>query len=490
MTTKRSLILAGGGMKVAFQAGVLQVWLDEAGLSFDHADGASGGVFNLAMYAQGMSGTEIADNWRRMRPLSMVKPNWKSWLRGPYLKSLFLLDHLPSEIFPRWGLDWSLLNKSKIDATFNLYNFTNHELVVLKPVELTPEALIACVSLPMWFPPVISDGQHWIDAVYATDANVETAIIDHGADEVWIIWTVDRSGTWRDGLIANYFQIIEAAANSKLDNILLRIQRNNDLFDNGLSSEFGRHVEVKMLEANVPLHYLINFNSDRNRKAVELGVREAREWCKHNGISLKEPIPTKYDDDVTVRFSETMRGSVTFASSPHDLAFHLDITVQGVDRFIGEPSHVAQALGYMDCQALGGSRAIDQGWFNLFVHDDDPAVKEMRYRLWFTDSVGRQLTLVGTKTVRNKPGFDLWADTTTLTTSIYAGFLKPGEASEELAKGTLRISLIDFARQLTTFRTDGPSLSLRLSGLGRFIASFMGDLWDVYARKWLPWGPF
>ncbi|KYF73532.1 hypothetical protein [Sorangium cellulosum] len=35
--TKRSLILAGGGMKVAFQAGVLEVWLDEAGLSFGSA---------------------------------------------------------------------------------------------------------------------------------------------------------------------------------------------------------------------------------------------------------------------------------------------------------------------------------------------------------------------------------------------------------------------------------------------------------------------
>ena len=61
---KRSLILAGGGMKVAFQAGVLQVWLDEANLTFDHADGASGGVFNLALYCQGMSGTEIAEIWR------------------------------------------------------------------------------------------------------------------------------------------------------------------------------------------------------------------------------------------------------------------------------------------------------------------------------------------------------------------------------------------------------------------------------------------
>jgi predicted patatin/cPLA2 family phospholipase len=47
---KRSRSRAGGGVKVAYQASVLQVWLDEADLTFDHADGASGGVFNLAIY--------------------------------------------------------------------------------------------------------------------------------------------------------------------------------------------------------------------------------------------------------------------------------------------------------------------------------------------------------------------------------------------------------------------------------------------------------
>ncbi len=47
--SKRSLILAGGGLKVGYQAGVLQVWLDEAGLKFDHADGASGGILNIVL---------------------------------------------------------------------------------------------------------------------------------------------------------------------------------------------------------------------------------------------------------------------------------------------------------------------------------------------------------------------------------------------------------------------------------------------------------
>jgi predicted acylesterase/phospholipase RssA len=72
---KRSLILAGGGLKVCYQAGVLQVWLDEAGLTFNHADGASGGTFNLAMYCQGMSGTRIADNWRNLDPFLPVDLN-------------------------------------------------------------------------------------------------------------------------------------------------------------------------------------------------------------------------------------------------------------------------------------------------------------------------------------------------------------------------------------------------------------------------------
>ena len=72
---RRSLILAGGGIKVAFQAGALQVWLDEAGLEFDHVDGASGGVFNLAMMCQGMSGLEIADNWRNLNPRAGISFN-------------------------------------------------------------------------------------------------------------------------------------------------------------------------------------------------------------------------------------------------------------------------------------------------------------------------------------------------------------------------------------------------------------------------------
>ena len=100
---KRALIMAGGGTKVAFQAGVLQVWLDEAGLEFDHADGASGGVFNLAMYCQGMSGTEIADNWRNNRSAPRRAAD-----RSTRSASLFRLDRFRRNTLREdWGLDWA-----------------------------------------------------------------------------------------------------------------------------------------------------------------------------------------------------------------------------------------------------------------------------------------------------------------------------------------------------------------------------------------------
>ena len=104
---KRSLILAGGGVKVAYQAGVLQVWLDEAGLTFDHADGASGGVFNLAMYCQGMTGKEMADNWRGFPVLRSVGLNWFQLMRFYWSESLLTYDKFRKQVLrKRWKLDW------------------------------------------------------------------------------------------------------------------------------------------------------------------------------------------------------------------------------------------------------------------------------------------------------------------------------------------------------------------------------------------------
>lgn len=268
---KRALILAGGGLKVAFQAGVLQVWLDEMGATFDYVDGASGGVLNLAMLCQGMRGTQIADNWRRFRPLHSLAFN------SPLSGSLLTYDRFRRKIFPQWGLDFARIRASELEACFNLYNFSRHELCTLGPRQLREEHLIACISLPLWFPAVQIDGDTYIDSVFHTDANIEGAI-RAGADELWVIWTVSQRGRWRNNPISQYFQIIEASANGRYKEIIGRVEASNARIAAGEPGEFGRPIRLRILRKEVPLHYLVDLRAAPVRAAVELGVAEARAW--------------------------------------------------------------------------------------------------------------------------------------------------------------------------------------------------------------------
>jgi predicted acylesterase/phospholipase RssA len=490
---RRSLILAGGGLKVAFQAGVLQVWLDEAGLEFDHVDGASGGTFNLAMLCQGMSGTEIADNWRRTSPLDGASVNLAQLGRVLYAESLLTMDRYRENVFPSWGLDWDAVRASALPATFNVYNFSQHKLEVLPPAKMSEDFLVACVSLPMWFPPVWIDSCAYIDAVYVTDANLEEAI-DRGADEIWVIWTVSERGTWSPGFVATYFQIIEATANGRYRRVVSRIERNNAAIARGETGEFGRHIELKVLRAEVPVHYILDLGADRLHEAVNRGVRAAREWCAERDITLTEPAPVPTPaEPVSLRFTEDMAGKVTAVSESHGvpLSVHLTISTDNVDGFVTDPDHAASVTGQVNSALVGGSRDLVAGTFNLFVDDGDPTRKEMRYRLHFTDEQDKPLTLVGVKTVNSGNPLRIWPETTTLHTRVLRGHLEPNEDdhAETLAAGVIRLSMPDFLRELTTFRTNGPSLAARTQGLASFGVLFLGKLWDVYGRPILSPGP-
>jgi len=282
---KRSLMLAGGGLKIAFQAGVLQVWLDEVGIEFDHGDGVSAAAFNLAMWAQGMTGTEIADHWRAFRPLAAVGLNWSQLPKLFYAESLFTLNAFRKKFFPEWGLDWDKIRAGGREATFNVYNFSKHNLRPVTGPELTEDFLIATGSLPIWFPPVRIDGDTYIDAVFNTASNLEEAI-RRGADELWVIWTTSSRGKWLNGFIGNFFGVFEATTNGGYKRMLARIETNNTALERGEGSEFGRRIIVRELRSEVALHYLFNFRKRRFREAVELGVETARAWCKDNQIAF------------------------------------------------------------------------------------------------------------------------------------------------------------------------------------------------------------
>ncbi len=201
-----------------------------------------------------------------------------------------------------------------------------------------------------------------------------------------------------------------------------------------------------------------------------------------------------------LRFTEEMKGHVVFGEVEPEVAarvegarrepfmFHLDIEVDDVARFVADAHHLATPAGWVTCPPLGGRLAVESGSFNLFVDDDtDPDRRTMRYRLHVRDVRGQPFTLVGVKQIGDDPGFDVWADTTTLYVHLLRGEVpEPADGStghdgaEVVAAGELRILLRDFARQLTTFRVHGGTAAGRLEALGHFGRLFMGELWDLY----------
>jgi predicted acylesterase/phospholipase RssA len=484
MTTgvRRALVLAGGGLKVAYQAGVMQVWLDEAGIDMRLATGASGGTLNLAMWCQGFTGRQMADAWRNYRPLAAASVNPRLLLRGPFSPSMLTQKGLRKRVLPAFGLDWHAIRNTDREAAFDVYNFTAHEHRAVPAEDLTEDLLVSAVALPWWFSPVRIESETYIDAVFATDANLDEAI-RRGATELWVVWTVGTGGMWRRGFVNGYFQMIEAMANAGLRAALQRIQDSNAAIAGGRPGHYPSRVEVRMLTAEVPLHYLVVLSRRQVRRAVELGVRDARRWCAEADIPLRGPVPpdpspTKGGDHgAGVSFRERMSGQVRVADLPAPRTsaceLRLEVTIADVDRFVADPDHVARVHGTVVCPALGGTLPIRAGTLNLLV---EKAVGDLRmvYELLVSGSDGGELRLYGEKLVHHDRGVDLWKDTTTLYLTAR------DDGGTEVAAGVLRLSFVGLLRQLATMRAGDRSGRGWLRALAKFLHFFGGQLSDTY----------
>jgi cholesterol oxidase len=185
---------------------------------------------------------------------------------------------------------------------------------------------------------------------------------------------------------------------------------------------------------------------------------------------------------VALDATDPLQGAELGRQQGQRLMFHLTITARDIERFVADDTHEADAEGYVESDVLGGRLPVRRGWFNLFVRDGDGSGRQMRYRLHFADAGGNPLTLVGHKDIHDDPGLDLWPDTSTLYTRILAGHVLPdGDAqARTVAAGVITIHIVDFLHQLTTFAAHGPAPARALERFGRL---FLGELWDVYARR-------
>ena len=223
----------------------------------------------------------------------------------------------------------------------------------------------------------------------------------------------------------------------------------------------------------------------------------------------QDPKTSQSSEPVSVEFTEDMHGF--FATSEDGLSsfgkdeasayqqaakfgkqndkvlkFRLTISVEDVERFVTDPKLVADATGYVDCPALGGRMAVEEGIFNLFLRPvDSPnfdAAKEMHYRLLFIDNKGETWTFQGFKVLTREDPEKVWSQTTTLYTRVWRGkYMELDPSEKPWAQGILTLNASDFAKQMTTLKSNGPTIGSRIKAISTFMDVFAENLWEAYA---------
>jgi hypothetical protein len=165
------------------------------------------------------------------------------------------------------------------------------------------------------------------------------------------------------------------------------------------------------------------------------------------------------------------------------LAMHARVAIPDLARFVADADHVAVLAGHLDFDPFGGLRPAESGIVQLFAPTGDVNLKLMVYRMTFSHA-GSIWCLDGQKHVRRHSVLHAWRDTTTLYCRLYKG-TQPG--GPVLGAGTLHLTALAFARQLTTFRTTGTAGLFQplttMAGFGRFFARELIDSYDRNRKR-------
>ncbi|GAA1656848.1 patatin-like phospholipase family protein [Microbacterium flavum] len=384
----RSLVLAGGGMRVAWQAGVMRA-LDEEGLSFDHVDGTSGGILTAAMMLSGVSGAEMCRRWRGLAAAAFGSAlPVGDYLKGPWsLPALGDADGILHRVFPALGIDADAIRSSASrglpPGTFNIAEFTTKTCLAVPGEEVDAELLAAGLSLPGWVTPLKREGKVYTDAVWIRDAGVAEAV-RRGADEIWLVWCIGNTPYWGDGPLEQYVHSIELSAMGAL------------LADFALAAALGRTFTLHVIAPVTPLPLDPEFSLGRidSDALAARGYADARAYLdvrSEGGVPADASCTAMREAPTSVRITDVLTAEAGALRLTVQLPVHADLTestlVGSVQlREWEEPAYLS-----------GGEVALSHGC------------------LRYTGTVrvdGEDVEVVCERSLIDDPGWDAWDDFT------------------------------------------------------------------------------
>ncbi len=494
---RRSLVLAGGGIRVAYQAGVLLA-LEQAGLTFSHGDGTSGGTINLAMLFSGLSPLEMCERWRSLKVRDFVSfVPFHKYLNAADMMAMGDADGIIEKVFPHLGIDVATINAATgMEGTFNVCNFDRKTNEAISHRDVDLDLLVAGISLPIFMPAVVRNGTTYTDSVWIKDANCMEAV-RRGAEEIWLVWCIGNTAKYKAGPFEQYVHMIEMSAAGGLSEEFDRICDINRRIAAG-DSPYGQEnpivLHVVKPDHPLPLDPDLYLGRIDSSTLIAMGYADTKAYLRRKsekGVGFLPEVTQMKSSAPGISFRETMDGWFALGETDPEagaakgkakgteLAMHASINIRDLAAFVGNPAHEGEIIGIVDFPPLGEEMLATNGVFNLFSPSGTPDTKYMVYELGFEHD-GEAYYLAGRKIVRDDPGFDLLADTTTLFTVLHRGGDKAGEI---IGAGVLKLGIEQLARLVSTMKaTDTSSTGEAAKTVLKFGKFFLGELWDTYGR--------
>jgi predicted acylesterase/phospholipase RssA len=398
---KRALVLAGGGMRLAYQAGVLHA-LAEQGLDFAHADGTSGGIFNLGMLFSGLSPSEMCRRWRSLNVKDFVSYlPWERYLNPFKLMGFGDADGLIKKVFPHLGISVASINAAQgMEGTFNVCNFSRKTNEAINHRQVTLDHLVAGVSLPIFMPPVKIGDDWYTDSVWIKDANLWDTV-KAGADEIWLVWAIGNSATYRAGSFYQYVHMIEMSANGKLFEEFDRINDLNARIERG-DSPFGQSRPIRLHvitpEFPLPLDPDYYFNRINAASLIDMGYADARRYlgqASDLGVPLHPDATHMREAAIHLTMRLRWAGELKGEFGDGGIAVHVTLDVHDA-LHRGRSAYELPAVSHL---VLADGKDIVPAAYTRIVFETDPARAQpasCRCEIGFTYQ-GRQYSLTAEK---------------------------------------------------------------------------------------------
>ncbi len=201
---KRALVLSGGGCKGAFEIGALRHLIAQEQLDFDLFCGTSVGAINAAFLSQAVDSADLVKRVDTLASQWLAIKGWREIYRPNHFGVLSVLFGI--SLFKPLGLEHlvhSLITPQRLATGKTLLI----PAVALEDGELyfadsRKEAdrfvmsrfVLASASIPLYFPPVLIRGKHWVDGGLR-DLTPLGAILKEEPREVYIVTTYPVSET-------------------------------------------------------------------------------------------------------------------------------------------------------------------------------------------------------------------------------------------------------------------------------------------------------